>query len=63
MQGTIKCPICGKPYKWYSMTTADQTACPECVQEAERAVRRKSNEQEERRRRRYFGEPTARRQR
>lgn len=35
MQGTLKCPICGKAYKWYSMTVADQTACPKCVSEAE----------------------------
>lgn len=35
MNGTVKCPICGKPYKWYSHTTADQSACPKCVREAE----------------------------
>jgi len=35
MNGTVKCPICGKPYKWYSHTVADQTACPDCVREAE----------------------------
>lgn len=52
---TIKCNICGKPYKVYSMTTADQTACPECVREAEHAVRRESSEKELERRRKYFG--------
>lgn len=35
MNGTVKCPICGRPYKWYSHTVADQTACPKCVSEAE----------------------------
>ena len=34
MNGTVKCPICGKPYKWYSHTVADQSACPKCVAEA-----------------------------
>jgi len=34
MNGTAKCPICGKPYRWYSHTIADQTACPSCVQAA-----------------------------
>lgn len=34
MNGTVKCPICGKPYKWYSHTVADQSACPKCVSEA-----------------------------
>lgn len=32
---TIQCPICGKPYKVYPFTTADQSACPSCVREAE----------------------------
>lgn len=35
MNGTVKCPICGKPYKWYSHTVNDQSACPKCVGEAE----------------------------
>lgn len=34
---TIKCPICGRPYKVYSCTTADQSACPKCVMEAEKS--------------------------
>ncbi len=29
------CPLCGKPYKVYSYTIADQSACPKCVGEAE----------------------------
>ncbi len=35
MNGTIKCPICGEPYTWYSHTVADQTACPGCVAKAQ----------------------------
>ena len=35
MNGTLKCPICGEPYKWYSHTVADQSACPKCVAKAE----------------------------
>jgi len=31
---TRKCPVCGKPYKVYNMTVADQSACPKCVAEA-----------------------------
>jgi sarcosine oxidase delta subunit len=33
---TVKCPICGKPYKVYSMYAGDQSACPKCVEEAEK---------------------------
>ena len=35
MNGTVQCPICGRPYKWYAWTTIDQSACPKCVREAE----------------------------
>jgi endogenous inhibitor of DNA gyrase (YacG/DUF329 family) len=38
VEQTVKCPICGRPYKVYAHTTADQTACPKCVAEAERNV-------------------------
>lgn len=51
---TVKCHICGKPYKVYMFTVADQSACPECVQEAQRATSRKSNDSEILRRDRYF---------
>lgn len=54
MGGTTACPICGKPYKWYSLTVADQSACPECVYEAEQSVSRTSNDRERERRRRFF---------
>lgn len=32
---TVKCPICGRPYKFMPFSAADQSACPKCVQEAE----------------------------
>jgi len=35
MEQTVKCPICGDPYKVYSHTVADQSACPDCVRKAE----------------------------
>ena len=35
MEKTAKCPICGRLYKIYSHTTADQSACPKCVTQAE----------------------------
>lgn len=35
MEQTVKCHICGKPYKFYAFSAADQTACPKCVREAE----------------------------
>ena len=35
---TIKCGICGDPYKVYAFTTADQSACPQCVRKAEEKV-------------------------
>ncbi len=38
MRGTLKCPICGRPYKWYAHTVADQSACPKCVAEAEQSI-------------------------
>ena len=36
---TVKCPICGRPYKFYAFTAADQSACPKCVAEAEDNMR------------------------
>lgn len=32
---TLKCPICGKPYKVYAFYAGDQSACQECVRKAE----------------------------
>jgi hypothetical protein len=39
---TRRCPICGAPYKCYNMTVADQSACPDCIAEAERQLERPS---------------------
>lgn len=52
----VTCAICGKPYRWYAFTTADQSACPECVAAAERGVERPSSDVERKRRRAAFGE-------
>lgn len=53
---TIKCHICGKPYKFYAFTAADQSACPECVRQARESEMRGSSEAEKRRRAAYFGQ-------
>lgn len=34
MEQTVKCMICGEPYKFYSHSAADQSACPQCVAKA-----------------------------
>ena len=31
---TIKCPICGEPYKVYAFFAGDQSACSHCQQKA-----------------------------
>lgn len=57
MQGTVKCPICGRPYKWYSHTVADQSACPDCVREANRRTVKPTDweiDRYNRRRQRHF---------
>lgn len=59
MEQTIKCPICGRPYKVHSMTVADQSACPSCMAEAERRALSPTEHEEDvyrRRRERFFGE-------
>jgi hypothetical protein len=34
---TVKCPVCGRPYKIYAgVTWVDQSACQKCVKEAEK---------------------------
>jgi len=33
---TVKCPICGKPYKVYAFYAGDQSACPSCQTEAKK---------------------------
>lgn len=32
---TVKCPICGEPYKVYSHMAGDQSACQQCQRKAE----------------------------
>jgi uncharacterized paraquat-inducible protein A len=32
---TVKCPICGRPYKVMAFYAGDQSACPKCIAEAE----------------------------
>ena len=54
---TRKCPICGRPYKVFSMYAGDQSACPSCRAEAERQISKpNSHEQEvwDRRRKKAF---------
>lgn len=51
---TVKCGICGKPYKFYAFSGADQSACPACVREAEKAVVRDDTPEEKLRRERYW---------
>lgn len=36
MEQTVKCPICGRPYKVYDMYMGDQSACPTCREEAKK---------------------------
>lgn len=31
---TVKCHICGRPYKVHSHYAGDQSACPKCIAEA-----------------------------
>ena len=41
---TVKCPICGRPYKVVPFYAGDQSACPKCVDEAEINMRRGKGE-------------------
>ena len=52
---TVKCKICGKPYKFYMFSAADQSACPACVSVAERVVKRDSSADDLAFRRSCFG--------
>lgn len=59
MEMTRKCPICGAPYKVFMHTVADQSACPDCVSEAERRVRNPTSDEramQRLKRMRFFGE-------
>lgn len=56
---TIACPICRRPYKFYALSAADQSACPDCVTEAERLRTKPSDHELEgyaRRRAAHFGQ-------
>lgn len=39
METTVRCPHCGRLYKFLSMMVGDQSACPSCRREAERVMR------------------------
>ena len=41
---TIKCPICGKPYVIFTFYANDQSACPECREEARKHLKDNWNE-------------------
>ena len=34
MEQTLKCPICGNPYKVYAFYSGDQSACGQCLSKA-----------------------------
>lgn len=34
MEQTLKCPVCGEPYKVYSHYAGDQSACGRCQAKA-----------------------------
>ena len=33
---TVKCPICGEPYAFMPYKAGDQSACPKCINKAEK---------------------------
>lgn len=35
LERTVKCPICGEPYKTMPFYSGDQSACPKCRKKAE----------------------------
>lgn len=39
---TLKCPVCGKPYVFYSMMAGDQSACPSCRRKARPSLFRRA---------------------
>ncbi len=54
MEQTVKCPICGKPYKVYSHTVADQSACSRCVEKAEKKIQGSCDYQKREMQQHYF---------
>ncbi len=55
MDETVKCRICGKPYKFFVFYAGDQSACPDCRSAAKRGIERESSPDEDRRRKAHFG--------
>jgi endogenous inhibitor of DNA gyrase (YacG/DUF329 family) len=51
---TVKCPVCGRPYKFYAFMAGDQSACPACVKAAESAVKAPDTPEQIRRRREAY---------
>ena len=51
---TVKCPICGEPYKVYMFYAGDQSAFPDCVRKAADKIKREPFE------RLYLNEPYTR---
>lgn len=50
----VKCGVCGKHYKIYMHTVADQSACRDCVSAAEEACARDSTYVEISKRANYY---------
>lgn len=51
---TAKCKICGRAYVIYSFYAGDQSACPQCRDEARRAVKREDTPEQIRRRKEHY---------
>lgn len=52
----VKCPICGKPYRAYSMMVGDQSVCGTCRREADNAINAPDTDDTKNRRNRYFNQ-------
>ena len=37
---TVKCKICGEPYKTYPHYAGDQSACPQCITKANKNMKK-----------------------
>lgn len=53
----VKCSFCGRLYKFYAFSAADQSACQKCVAEAERAAEKPDTLQQVMRRARHSETP------
>jgi hypothetical protein len=54
-ENIINCPICGKPYEFFSMMVGDQSCCPGCRLAAKNAVKQSDTLDQIRRREKFFG--------